>query len=232
MQFCSVENRLLNNLSAKLTCKNTAMKAFHRNFKRSRAKRPRFVGLAIAAFLFVLLSFIPIRLAIASHQAPTPQAIFTLGGGQLRETFTAQFAQKHPSLEIWVSSGTILPSKTREIFDAAGIPQERLHVDCRAIDTVTNFTSLVADFQKRHFQHLYLITASYHMARAKAIAAFVFGSRGIVVTPIPIDHQHPDSSHPPESLLRTLRDSARAVLWIVTGRTGASLNPNPPIPCT
>jgi uncharacterized SAM-binding protein YcdF (DUF218 family) len=202
------------------------MKALHR-----KSKRTRFVGLAIAAFLFVLLSFIPIRLAIAFRQAPTPQAILTLGGGQLRESFTAQFAQKHPALEIWVSSGT-LPSKTREIFEVAGIPQEKLHIDCRAIDTVTNFTSLVADFQKRHFQHLYLITASYHMARAKAIAAFVFGSRGIVVIPIPIDHQRPDSSHPPESLLRTLRDSARAVLWIVTGRTGASLNPNPPIPCT
>jgi uncharacterized SAM-binding protein YcdF (DUF218 family) len=208
------------------------MKAFHRNFKRSRAKRPRFVGLAIAAFFFVLLSFIPIRLAIASYQSPTPQAIFTLGGGQIRESFTAQFSQKHPALEIWVSSGTTLPSKTREIFEGAGIPQERLHIDCRAIDTVTNFTSLVADFKIRHFQHLYLITANYHMVRAKAIAAFVFGSRGIVVTPIPIDHQRPDSSHPPESSLRTLRDSARALLWIVTGRTAASLNPNPPIPCT
>jgi uncharacterized SAM-binding protein YcdF (DUF218 family) len=232
MQFCSVEKKLLSKLPAKLTCKNTTLKAFHCNFKRSRSKRTRFVGLAIVAFLFVLLSFIPIRLAIASHQSLNPQAILTLGGGRIREQFTAQFAQKHPSLEIWVSSGTSLPSRTREIFEAAGIPQERLHIDCRAIDTVTNFTSLVADFQKRHFQHLYLITASYHMVRAKAIAAFVFGSRGIVVTPIPIDHQLPDSSHPPESSLRTLRDGARAMLWIVIGRTGASLNPNPPIPCT
>jgi uncharacterized SAM-binding protein YcdF (DUF218 family) len=203
------------------------MNAFHR-----KSKRTRFVSLAIAAFLFALLSFIPFRLAISNYQSPTPQAILTLGGGQIREQFTAQFAQNHPSLEIWVSSGTILPSKTREIFEAAGVPKEGLHIDCRAIDTVTNFTSLVADFQKRNFQHLYLITASYHMARAKAIAAFVFGSRGIVVTPIPIDHQHPDSSRPPESSLRTLRDSARATLWILTGRTGASLNPNPPIPCT
>jgi uncharacterized SAM-binding protein YcdF (DUF218 family) len=203
------------------------LKVFHR-----KSKRTRFVGLAITAFLFALLSIIPMRLTIALHQAPTPQAIFTLGGGQERESFTAQFAQKHPALEIWVSSGTILPSKTREIFKAARIPQERLHIDCRAIDTVTNFTSLVADFKKRNFQHLYLITASYHMPRAKAIAAFVFGSRGIVVTPIPIDHQRPDSGHPPESSLRTLRDCARAMFWILTGRTGASLNPNPPIPCT
>ncbi len=203
------------------------MKAFHR-----KSTRTRFVGLMIAAFLFTLLSIIPIRLAIARHQSPIPQAIFTLGGGQERESFTAQFAQKHPALEIWVSSGTTLPSKTREIFEVAGIPKERLHIDCRAIDTVTNFTSLVADFKKRNFQHLYLITASYHMARAKAIAAFVFGSRGIVVTPIPVDHQRPDSGHPPESFFRTLRDSARAMFWILTGRTGARLNPNPPIPCT
>jgi uncharacterized SAM-binding protein YcdF (DUF218 family) len=217
------------------------MNAFHRKlkrnqfkrnqFKRNQSKRIRFVGLAIAALLFMLLSIIPIRLAIASYQFPTPQAIFTLGGGQERESFTAQFAQKHPVLEIWVSSGTN-PTKTRKIFKAAGIPQERLHIDCRAIDTVTNFTSLVADFEERNFKHLYLITASYHMQRAKAIAAIVFGSRGIVVTPVPIYHQRPDSGHPPESLLRTFRDSARATFWLLTGRTGASLNPNPPIPCT
>jgi uncharacterized SAM-binding protein YcdF (DUF218 family) len=208
------------------------MNAFHRKFKRNQSKRTRFVGLAIAAFLFTLLSIIPIRLAISSYQSPTPQAIFTLGGGQERESFTAQFAQKHPALEIWVSSGTTLPSKTRRIFEAAGISQERLHIDCRAIDTLTNFTSLVVDFEKRNFKHLYLITARYHMPRAKAIAVIVLGSRGIVVTPVPIYHQRPDSGHPPESSLRTLRDSARATFWLLTGRTGASLNPNPPIPCT
>ncbi|MGB8699713.1 MAG: YdcF family protein [Thermosynechococcaceae cyanobacterium] len=195
------------------------------------SQRIRFVGLAIAAFLFTLLSIIPIRLAIAFHQAPMPQAILTLGGGKEREQFTAQFAQKHPTLEIWISSG-IRPDTARSMFRAAGIPQTQVHIDCRAIDTITNFTTLVADFKQRHLQHLYLITADFHMARAQAIATFVLGSQGIFVTPVPIPHQSPNPSHSPESWQHTLRDSARAITWILTGHTGASLNPNPPIPCT
>lgn len=180
----------------------------------------RFFCLASSAFIVVLLSFIPIRLAIATTCAPFPQAILTLGGGSAREEFTAQFAHWYPSLEIWVSSGTT-PDTARKTFQSAGIPNTRVHIDRRAVDTLTNFTSLVADFKKRNFQHLYLITSEFHMPRALAIAAFVLGSQGIAFTPVSVP-----SNQPPESWLRILRDSGRALLWIFTGRTGASLNPN------
>jgi len=183
-----------------------------------KRKNYRFFCLANALIL-VLISIIPVRLAIAFYQAPLPQAILTLGGGEDREDFTAQFAQIHPSLEIWVSSGTP-PNKARQIFQAAGIPNTRVHIDRRAVDTVTNFTSLVKDFKKRHYHHLYLITSDFHMPRAKAIATFVLGSQGIAFTPVSIP-----SNQPPESWLHILRDSGRAILWIVTGHTGANLNP-------
>lgn len=189
-----------------------------KNFHHKR-KGYRFFCLASAAFILVLLSIIPARLAIATKIAPFPQAILTLGGGPDREQFTAQFAQIYPSLEIWVSSGTP-PEKAREIFQAAGIPNTRVYIDRRAVDTVTNFTSLVKDFKKRNFHHLYLITSDFHMPRAKAIATFVLGSQGIAFTPVSVP-----SDKPPESWLRILRDSGRALLWVVTGRTGASLNP-------
>lgn len=191
------------------------MRKFHH-----KRKRYHFFCLASTAFILVLISIIPVRLAIASYQAPLPQAILTLGGGSDREKFTAQFAQMHPSLEIWVSSGTP-PNQAREIFHAAGIPNTQVHLDRRAVDTVTNFTSLVKDFKKRNFHHLYLITSDFHMARAKAIATFVLGSQGIAFTPISIP-----SNQPLESWFHILRDSGRAVLWLFTGRTGASLNPH------
>ena len=184
-----------------------------------KRKRYHFFCLA-SALILVLLSIIPVRLVIASYQSPLPQAIFTLGGGEDREKFTAQFAQMHPSLEIWVSSGTP-PNQAREIFQAAGIPNTRVHIDRRAVDTATNFTSLVKDFKKRNFHHLYLITSDFHMARAKAIATFVLGSQGITFTTASIP-----SNQPPESWFHILRDSGRAILWIFTGRTGASLNPD------
>ena len=172
----------------------------------------------IFALISILLSIIPVQLAIAHFFAPQPQAIFTLGGDLSREIFTARFAQLHPNLEIWVSSGSP-DDGTLWAFGIARISPTRLHIDRRAVDTVTNFTSLVADFKSRHFQHLYLITADYHMRRAKAIATFVFGSQGIAFTPVSIP-----TDKPTESWLRTLRDVFRALVWIFTRYTGVSLN--------
>lgn len=187
-------------------------------FHHKRKKKYRFLCLAISAPIVLSIGIIPVRIAIAFSQTPIPQAIFTLGGGPDREKFTAQFAQTHPSLEIWVSSGT-RPDKAREIFQAAGISDERVNFDWRAVDTVTNFTSLVADFKRLNIQHLYLITSDFHMRRAIAIATVVLGSRGIAFTPVSIP-----SSQSPESWLHILRDFGRALFWIFTGHTGASLN--------
>lgn len=188
-------------------------------FRRKR-NGYRFLTWLSCAAIPLLLSIIPVRLAIASYQAPDPQAILTLGGGGDREAFTAQFAKKHPSLEIWVSSGQS-PDEARAIFRAVGIPDTRVHLDRRAVDTVTNFTSLVADFKHQTIQHIYLITSDFHMSRAKVIATLVLGSRGIAFTPIAIP-----TNHPKESWERILRDFGRAIVWVFTGRTGASLNPN------
>ena len=186
------------------------MRTFHH-----KRKKYRFFSLA-SAFILVLLSIIPVQLAIATIRAPFPQAILTLGGGEAREKVAAQLGQMHPSLEVWVSSGTS-SDNAYKIFQAAGIPKKRVHLDRRAVDTVTNFTSLVEDFKKRNFHHLYLITSDFHMRRAKAIAIFVLGSQGIAFTPVSVP-----SDKPPESQSRILRDSGRALLWVFTGYTGAS----------
>ncbi len=192
-------------------------------FRRKRNGYRFFAWISCAAIL-LLLSIIPVRLAIAHYQAPKPQAILTLGGGQLREEFTAVFAKDFPSLDIWVSSG-ILPKDALSIFRAAGIPDTRVHLDYRAVDTVTNFTSLVADLKNRGIQHIYLITSDSHMSRAKAIATIVLGFRGIAFTPISIA-----TSQRPESWLHILRDAGRALLWVFTGHTGASLDLKPSNP--
>ncbi|MGL4617546.1 YdcF family protein [Chroococcidiopsis sp.] len=176
--------------------------------------KSRFVCLATSVVLFVLFGIIPFRLSIALSQRPLPQAIIALGGDPMRETFAADFALQHPPLEIWISSPYL---KAFDLADPSA-SASRIHVDYRAVDTVTNFTSLVADFKQRNFQHVYLITSDFHMARAKAIAFFVFGSQGIAVTPISVP-----SNKPPESWFHIYRDVCRTWLWMITGRTGASL---------
>jgi uncharacterized SAM-binding protein YcdF (DUF218 family) len=187
--------------------------------KRSYYLLKKYWILSLASFSLVFLSIIPIRIAIASYQAPHPQAILTLGGGQEREKFTAEFAQNHPNLHIWISSG-ILPAQAFAIFEEVSIPTERIHLDYRAVDTVTNCTTLVHDFHKYHIKHIYLITSDFHLPRAKTIATLVLGSQGITFTPISIP-----SERPRESIFPIVRDSGRSLLWIVSGRTGASLNP-------
>jgi uncharacterized SAM-binding protein YcdF (DUF218 family) len=176
--------------------------------------------LSLTGCLLVALLIIPIRLSIATHQSPQPQAILTLGGGENREKFTAQFAQPYPHLPIWVSSG-IKPPQAQPIFQAAGINPDRLHFDDRATDTLTNFTTLIADFKQNRIQHLYLITSEFHMPRAKAIATLVLGSQGIAFTPVSIPD--PTKTQRQESFSHILRDCWRSLLWIGTGRTGASM---------
>ncbi len=189
-------------------------------FLNGKCKVKIFTCFLVSVILIFPLINIPVRLAIASHKAPQPQAILTLGGGADREKFTAAFAQSHPSLDVWVSTG--IPAKqATEIFSAAGINLERVHLDYRAADTVTNFTSLVKDFKIRKIHRLYLITSEFHMRRAKAIATLVLGSYEIAFTPVPIP-----SNRPKESVFHVMRDTGRSLMWVFTGRTGASLNPD------
>jgi uncharacterized SAM-binding protein YcdF (DUF218 family) len=174
--------------------------------------------LAIAVGLF---SIIPVKIVIAFHQTPLPQAIFVLGGDSHRMEFAAQFWRSHQDLDIWVSDFDSNLNHNRLIFQKFGVPDQRLRLDGRATDTVTNFTTLAKDFVQNKIQHIYLITSDYHMRRSIAIAAIVRGSQGIVVTPLAV----PSSEDRSESLVRVLRDCGRSLLWIVIGRTGASLNP-------
>ncbi|MUG91401.1 YdcF family protein [Scytonema sp. UIC 10036] len=178
----------------------------------------RFLFINIAAIPFLVYSTILLRLTIAYHQAPRPQAILTLGGSPDRPKFTAQFAQKHSSLDIWVSSG-LPPERICPIFQAANISKNRIHLNYEAVDTVTNFTTLIDNLKRHEIRHLYLITSDFHMPRARAIATIVLGSQGITFTPIAVPTERPT-----EAWLFTLLDSGRALFWLFTGYTGASLN--------
>lgn len=146
-----------------------------------------------------------------------PQAVLVLGGSLDREVFAAEFAKEHPNLPIWVSSGSN-PEYSEWVFSDAGVAADRLHLDYRAVDTVTNFTTLVNEFKSRGINSIYLITSDYHMRRASVIGEIVLGSQGIDFKPVAVA-----SERSPESLNKAIRDGARAVLWVTTGQTGDGL---------
>jgi len=181
----------------------------------------RYLVKLVAVVLIILIGIIPAKLAIAFYQAPVPQAIFVLGGDSQRMEFAATFWHSHSNLDIWISDFDSNLDYNHHIFQKDGVPNQRLHLDGRATDTVTNFTTLVGDFVTQKLHHIYLVTSDYHMRRARAIAIIVLGSRGIVVTPVAVPSQVPKF----ESVVRVLRDCGRSILWIFSGRSGASLNP-------
>jgi len=140
-----------------------------------------------------------------------PQAILVLGGSPTREKFAAQFALEHPQLPIFVSSGS--PEEYAQyVFDRAGVSRDRIHLDYRAVDTVTNFTIMVTELQKRKITHVYVITSEFHMPRALVIGKIVLGSRGIEMYPVTIP-----SEIKSENPTKALRDGLRSVFWLVTG---------------
>ena len=148
-----------------------------------------------------------------------PEAIFVLGGHEDRERFAAKLAQKHPNLPIWVSSGSPQHYVTK-IFTNAGINGDRLNLDYRAKDTVTNFTSLVKELKEQGIDSVYLITSDNHMNRARIIGEIVFGTQGIILKPISVP-----SKDSPEPIEKIIRDGGRSFLWLLTGKTGESLLP-------
>ena len=157
-------------------------------------------------------------------QLEQPQAILVLGGATQREKFAAEFALQHPQLQIWISGGSPRAYAQR-MFTKAGIDNSRLHLDYQAVDTVTNFTTLVDELQAHGIKKLYLITSDYHMRRAAVIGQIVLGSRGIDFTPVAVP-----SGQSPESIKKSIRDGARAMLWLVTGHTGSTLTKSLQLP--
>ncbi|WP_196797382.1 YdcF family protein [Gloeocapsa sp. PCC 7428] len=196
-----------------LLSKNSYLrKQRYSSLNRRKSKSRLFQYLMLVLPLILLWGYKEIK-----SQLEPPQAILVLGGSTKREKFAAQFARKHPDIPIWVSGGT--PKDYAEgVFTDAGIDLSRLHLDYRAVDTVTNFTTLVDEFQSQGINKIYLITSDYHMRRARVIGSIVLGSRGMEFQPVPVP-----SERSPEPVEKVLRDGARALLWLTTGRTGASL---------
>lgn len=181
--------------------------------KASRVRRkwfPVFVVVIPIAFWFGYKE-------IKTHLEP-PKAVLVLGGSHEREKFAAQFALENPDLPIWVSGGSS-EWYVRKVFAKAGIESSRLNLDYQAVDTVTNFTTLVDELKARGIDSIYLITSDYHMRRASVIGEIVLGSRGIVFKSVSVP-----SEKPPEPVEKSVRDGARAILWVATGRTGSTLS--------
>jgi uncharacterized SAM-binding protein YcdF (DUF218 family) len=190
----------------------------------SLIRKPRFSKFIISliiGLLFVQISVISLRIAIASYSAPQPQAILVLGGEVSRMEWAVKLMKQYPKMKVWVSDPKSFYQVNSQVFKNAGMDQSRIIYDFCATDTVTNFTCNVQDFQQRGIHHLFVVTSDYHMARSRTIATLVLGSNGIIVTPVSV----PSSGIQPDSPIKIVRDAFRSLLWLSVRRTGASFNP-------
>jgi uncharacterized SAM-binding protein YcdF (DUF218 family) len=145
---------------------------------------------------------------------PAPQLILVLGGDKDRELAAAYLARKD-GLPVVVSGGSN-PEYAHWIFqERQGLPRDRVQLDYRASDTLSNFTSLVDDLRRARVRHALLVTSTDHMERALLVGRIVAGSRGIQLTPEPVPCGNLCVR---ESRRKIWSDGIRAALWVVTGR--------------
>lgn len=141
-----------------------------------------------------------------------PSAIVVLGGGMRREMQAAMLAQAYPDLPVLVSSGSTLPCLYRVFVQEKNVTWQRLTVDFRAVDTVTNFTALLPYLQFEKHRKVFLVVSSGQWQRAAVLGWSIWGSRGIVMEPVRVEGVGHD-----ESLAKLFRDTVRAFAWIVLG---------------
>jgi uncharacterized SAM-binding protein YcdF (DUF218 family) len=186
-------------------------------------KQPLLTGKFVRLMACILPLFIWWGYKAVHSRFVQPQAILVLGGSTRlleREKFTVKLAQQYPNIPIWISGGSP-PQHTKKIFANAGIDPQRLNLDYAAVDTVTNFTTLVDELQSHGIKSVYLITSDFHMPRASVVGEIVLGSRGMNFEPVSVP-----SEHSPEPIQKSIRDGARAVIWVATGYTGADHGKN------
>jgi uncharacterized SAM-binding protein YcdF (DUF218 family) len=147
--------------------------------------------------------------------APPPaQLILVLGGDADRERVAAHLARAD-GLPVVVSGGSNPEYATWLFREREGLPAEQVHLDYRARDTLTNFTSLVDDLRRSRIRHALLVTSTDHMARALLVGRIVAGSRGIHLTPVAVPC---GSACVEERPAKIWGDGLRAAVWVLSGR--------------
>ena len=142
----------------------------------------------------------------------SPSWIVVLGGGIRREMLAARLAKSYPNLPVIVSSGSSLPCLYRVFVEESGVAWRRVRVDFRAVDTLTNFTTLLPYLQSNQPRKVFMITDQGNLPRASVLAWLIWGSRGIATEPVLVE----GIGHH-ESWSKTFADGIRAIAWVLLG---------------
>ena len=172
-------------------------------------------GLLLGAGLMVWLlgpgPLAPYRRALLDRSPP--QLVLVLGGDVDRERMGARLARQL-DLPLLVSGGSN-PEYAEWMLSEEHFNPDRVTLDYRARDTLSNFTSVVDELQQDGVRHVLLVTSEDHLPRSMAVGQVVAGSRGIHITGVPVACEPRCVKERP---WKQWRDWIRAVAWVATGR--------------
>ncbi len=144
-------------------------------------------------------------------------ALVALGGDVKREIYAVKLAEseEYRRTTLYLSSGNLTA-------EHPGIKRlgSRAVIDRSALDTLSNFTTLLPILRGAYVTEVVCITSHSHARRAGIIGRIVLGFYGIRVDLRAVPEKNPSRS---ESLWKVLRDSCRAICWVITGWTGESV---------
>lgn len=192
---------------------------------------------SITRALSTLLRPSPSALDVCGNRAT---AILVLGGEREREEFAARLASKRRwrggTLPLFISSGSYRYAADFDPTDLAnphlhrmsGVDfarlRSRLVMDRRAVDTVTNFTTMVEMLAQTGHRRLLIVTSNSHLRRSRACAAVVLGSHDIEFSFRACDADvAPAHGAEPWGTARTVRDVARCLMWVCYGLSGETI---------
>jgi len=146
---------------------------------------------------------------MSSSLVPVCTAILVLGGEPERDVFAVRLSRELlPPLHVFVSSpGGGAPERLKPLAETG-----LLHLSWTAVDTVTNFSTMIPALLEFGIAHVWLVTSDYHMPRAEAVARIMFGGSHISFEPRPVA-----AEHDAEPWHKMYRDVLRAWLWRFTG---------------
>ena len=161
--------------------------------------------------IFFYRTFSPFIKVIFNNEVP--KLVFVLGGDIDREIAGMEIA-KQLKLPLLISGGSN-PEYANWLIENKGMSSYLITKDYRAIDTFTNFTSVIDELKEENVSHILIVTSDYHVNRAKSIGQIIAGSRGIKITSLSI----PCSSECiKESNNKKNIDILRSITWVATGR--------------
>ena len=122
----------------------------------------RKIALSCILLIFFFRTCTPFLKVITNNKSP--ELIFVLGGDIDREIAGMEIA-KQLNLPLLISSGSN-PEYSDWLIKDKGMSSYLIRKDYRAVDTLTNFTTLIDELYQENISHLLLINLSFISAHS------------------------------------------------------------------